>query len=323
MIATDSLVSIICRTTNRPLLAKALHSIAQQSHSCIELVLVDVIGEGNIEYEQYCNNLQTQLVSTGKQLARSQAANEGLRAARGEFVLFLDDDDWIESQHIENLLNCLKENSSAKAAYSNVAITNEEGELTDNVFGAPYDEVRLRIDNFMPIHAVLFERSLFLNGCKFDEEFEIYEDWDFWLQLSQHTRFVHFDKVGAYYRRGGDSGVNDNEIIIKSRIQLYDKWRALWRGQELNEIIEKLKAISAEKEQALKNAYTELASLQSQLLKAQISHQEMKHNYEQMEHNYEQMQHNYIHAKNSLDEVYASFSWRVTKPYRWLREYFR
>jgi FKBP-type peptidyl-prolyl cis-trans isomerase (trigger factor) len=56
---------------------------------------------------------------------------------------------------------------------------------------------------------------------------------------------------------------------------------------------------------------------------AQISHQEMKHNYEQMEHNYEQMQHNYIHAKNSLDEVYASFSWRVTKPYRWLREYFR
>lgn len=164
MIATDSLVSIICRTTNRPSLTKALHSIAQQSYSCIELVVVDVIGEGNIEYEQYCNNLQ--------------------------------------DQHIESLLNCLKENPSTKAAYSNVAITSEEGKLTGNVLGMPYDEVRLRIDNFTPIHGVLFERSLFLNGCKFDEEFEIYEDWDFWLQLSQHTRFIHLDKVGAHYRKG-------------------------------------------------------------------------------------------------------------------------
>ena len=135
------------------------------------------------------------LVSTGAPLGRPKAANAGLDAVSGEFVMFLDDDDWLSASHVENLVHELQSSPTSIAVYSTTQRTTPSGELLDEFFARDFDIAFLRRDNFMPIHSVLFRSQALTAGCRVDESLDIYEDWDFWLQLSQHTEFIHLKQV--------------------------------------------------------------------------------------------------------------------------------
>jgi hypothetical protein len=104
-------------------------------------------------------------------------------------------------------------------------------------------------DNYIPIHAMVFARSLVEKGCRFDEAFNIYEDWDFWLQMSRETIFHHIDKISAYYRQGGDSDTEPgdhshrysaNNKLGKARAAIFEKWKPLWTGEDINQLIGEL-----------------------------------------------------------------------------------
>jgi hypothetical protein len=107
------------------------------------------------------------------------------------------------------------------------------GSLIGTFFEHAFDPVLLMRDNYIPIHAMVFDTSLIKEGCRFDESFNNYEDWDFWLQLSRYTAFHHIGKLTAFYRRGGesDTAITDNKHRYsddhpagKARAALYEKW---------------------------------------------------------------------------------------------------
>lgn len=60
------------------------------------------------------------------------------------------------------------------------------------VYDTSFDrERRSAVGNDIPIHAVLFSRQVVALGCRADAQFVMYEDWDFWLQVSSYTPFLH------------------------------------------------------------------------------------------------------------------------------------
>ena len=241
-------VSIICRTLGRPELQQALQSIASQDYPNIEIVLVDAAGDDSLD-SAAAGDRPLKLVTTGAALSRSQAANAGLKAAQGKYIQFLDDDDWIDPNHVSQLVSVLERSDETAAAYSSTQKTNAAGDSLDYVFREDFDPTLLMRDNYIPIHAILFDSSLLENDCSFDETFDIYEDWDFWLQLSQHTNFKHIDSITAYYREGGDSytAVEDvrlryqsDNILGKARAAIFDKWLPKWTGEKVNSLIGQL-----------------------------------------------------------------------------------
>ena len=241
-------VSIICRTLGRPELQQALRSIASQDYPNIEIVLVDAAGDDSLD-STAAGDRPLKLVTTGAALSRAQAANAGLKAAQGKYIQFLDDDDWIDPNHVSQLVSVLERSDETAAAYSSTQKTNAAGDSLDYVFREDFDPTLLMRDNYIPIHAILFDSSLLENDCSFDETFDIYEDWDFWLQLSQHTNFQHIDSITAYYREGGDSdtAVEDvrlryqsDNILGKARAAIFDKWLPKWTGEKVNSLIGQL-----------------------------------------------------------------------------------
>ncbi len=98
------LVTIVVRSMGRECLADALASVALQRHRPLELVVVDATGGSHPSLPPIPGLDDVRLVSVGRRLNRPAAANVGLDAARGEWIGFLDDDDFLEPTHVDRLL---------------------------------------------------------------------------------------------------------------------------------------------------------------------------------------------------------------------------
>jgi FMN phosphatase YigB (HAD superfamily)/glycosyltransferase involved in cell wall biosynthesis len=220
------LISVVVRSMDRAVLRDALDSIALQTYANVEVVVVNAAGGNHSGLKNSCGRFPLRLVQATGGLARPAAANFGMENARGQYIIFLDDDDLFLANHLAKLSTALTE-SSARACYTGVRMVGREGQ-TILVLDEPWDMDRLRAANFLPIHAVLFERSLLDDGCRFREDLECLEDWDFWLQVASLTEFLHVPEVSAIYRVAlGTSGLSesaDAERHIANRALIFESW---------------------------------------------------------------------------------------------------
>ena len=340
-------VSIICRTLGRPELQQALRSISSQDYPNIEIVLVDAAGNNSLD-STAVGDRTLELVTTGAALSRSQAANAGLEAAHGKYIQFLDDDDWIDSNHVSQLVRTLESSDTTAAAYSSTQKTNAAGDSLGYVFREEFDPILLMRDNYIPIHAILFDSALLKNGCRFDEAFDIYEDWDFWLQLSQHTNFQHIDSITAYYREGGDSdtAVADvrlryqaENILGKGRAAIFEKWLPKWTGEKVNALIGQLdqSALLCEQDAQIHSGLRKNAELQHEIEKRNMKINEFDvqinalnlqildnaSQLEQLRLHSEQQARHVSELERVLNTIYGSTSWKLMAPVRRVRRTFR
>ena len=237
---SQSLVSIIVRSMDRPTLSEALDSISQQTYTNIQVIVVNATGRTHSELARNCGNFPLYLINTNKPLTRSCAANVGLDNAVGRYISFLDDDDWLMPDHISALELSLSKSIGFRVAYSGIKFASDPHCAEFSIINEEFDAVKLKRGNFIPIHAVLFERDLTKSGCRFDESFDIYEDWDFWLQLGRVTNFFHLNEITAVYRNTGNSGASplaDERSIQSAREKIFDKWKNVWTGSEINELL--------------------------------------------------------------------------------------
>lgn len=221
------LVSIIIRSMDRPTLTEALDSVALQTYPNIEVVLVNAKGAGHREAGEWCGRFPLRMVSTGQPLPRSRAANLGLDAAHGEYLIFLDDDDWFDAGHIDSLVREIERRPDVKVAYSGARCVDGGNNPLPTQFGLAHDATQLLAGNYIPIHTALFSRTLLDAGCRVDESLDLYEDWDFWIQASMLSDFLYVEGNGAVYRVDLQSGfgvVADSGVAEKASLVLFKKW---------------------------------------------------------------------------------------------------
>lgn len=321
---TQPLVSIICRTMGRPEFADALASVAVQTYPNIELIVVDAAARGLV-LEPWCGRFPQRVVGGAGALARAAACNAGLDAARGEYCLFLDEDDWIDPDHIAKLTHALQVRTDHPAAYTGVAVVDRSGQRVGRTFESDFDPFRLLTMNFMPIHAVLFCRTAASAGCRFDESLDIFEDWDFWLQLARSGAFLAVSGVSAYYRQGGESGFgaassvpDDAEhafkkqagfVVVLARHLARTPADALW-------------TVLASARTRFEDLQAGANLLQAELTRvrgtAQAREAELREMMQIRDTELEAARAELEAARAELAHVFNSRAWRFSAPYRWL-----
>jgi len=221
------LVSIVIRSMDRATLDDALDSIALQTYAHIEVLVVNAKGVGHRDIAAWCGRFPARLIGNGKRLARSFAGNMGLGAAQGEHIMFLDDDDWIEPDHVQKLSEAIARHPEFSVAYTGVKCVDSVKNPLPKIFADEFNSSRMLAGNFIPIHAVLFSRKLIGQDCRLDESLDLYEDWDFWLQLSRHCDFLKVEGLSAVYRITQQSGfgVNADPVMVEvARRVIHRKW---------------------------------------------------------------------------------------------------
>ena len=223
-----ALATVITRTVGRPSLARSLSAAAGQSYPAIEMLVIDAAGSGVPDLPAVDRGVR--VISDGRPHGRAEAANLGLEHAQGDYLMLLDDDDEIAPTHIERLVHALAQ-SSAKVAYSDAEAVDAKGDVV-HVYARDFSLMRLHDENLFPPHAVLFSRSLVEVGCRFAIALAVMEDWDFWLQLAEHTDFIHVPGITArYYVEAGNSGAGlganrDGKAVDIAARAISDRWKS-------------------------------------------------------------------------------------------------
>ncbi len=308
------LVSVIVRSIGRDELQQALESVAGQGYPNIEVIVVNARGADHPPLEDHCGKFPLRVVNANGPLLRSPAGNLGLEAATGRYLIFLDDDDWFLPAHIAGLVAALEGQETVQAAYAGVVCMREapgSGWEEVHTFNEPFDRTTLLIQNYLPIHAVLFSRTLIENGCRFDEALDVYEDWDFWLQTAARTDFVHVPQVSAVYRISSTSGfgiTGDESTVRQATMRFFDKWRYLWSREQLLDIM------------CYAKSYSDAAKLRSDLARREGEFRQhlarLEGDLSSAQRALGELQSNLHSVQDELRLIKQSRSWRLTRPLR-------
>ncbi|MEA2417402.1 MAG: hypothetical protein QOI58_4059 [Thermoanaerobaculia bacterium] len=220
-------LSVIVRTKDRPaLLAEAVASIRATGYPAEIVVVNDGGAHPNID--------GVTLVEHEPSRGRSEAANAGVKEAKNHYIAFLDDDDLYYPEHLATLANAAR-GSNATAWYSDAVSAFIDGAERKpmRMYARDFDRELLLVDNYIPLPTLLLRRSDFLDLGGFDTAFDLFEDWDFLIRLSQRGKFVHVPRITCEIRhiKGGGSIVMENPEgspkFRDARLQVWRKHAAL------------------------------------------------------------------------------------------------
>jgi glycosyltransferase involved in cell wall biosynthesis/SAM-dependent methyltransferase len=242
------LVSVLIRSMDRDTLAEALDSVALQTYPNVEVIVANALGVGHRPLPEWCGRFPLRFLDSEQPLHRSVVANRLLLAARGEWLQFLDDDDWLDPDHIASVRNAVTLDDVA--AYASVRCVDDNREILDQQYDHGWDPILLRAGNYLPIHSVLFSRRAVEQGCRFDETLDIFEDWDFWLQVACLGSFRHTERFSAAYRihQGSGWGVRFEEVEARRvTATVLRKWHTRWSDDELVDFADRLRLLDSDR----------------------------------------------------------------------------
>ncbi len=272
----NPLVSIIVRTKDRPkLLERAMQSIAEQDYRPIEVILVND-GGCYLDIEKLngiLKDIPLNYVRLEKNRGRAHAGNVGIKDAKGEYIGFLDDDDEFYSNHTSTLISFL-EQSDYKVAYTDAKLIHkvydeQEEKIIDidqGIFHSKeFSYNKLLTENYIPFMCIIFPRKHLQNVNGFDEELDLYEDWDLLIRVGYDNPFYHIKKATAKYniwsehlqiteraKYLGETGSAYSKIFYKHIKKLTPETiQSLLRERDmLNRFMSEKVAVISEKEEA-------------------------------------------------------------------------
>jgi glycosyltransferase involved in cell wall biosynthesis len=239
--ANDPVVSVVipCYNTHR-YLGKTLQSVKGQSYQSIEVLVVD---DGSTEPDTLLF-----LGQLGGEIRLLRQANKGLPAARnagiretkGEFILPLDSDDWLEPTFVEKLVHGLRRDGQASFAFCYIQLEGEANGVLVKHFNF-FEQLFL---NQLP-YCLLYRKSVWKALGGYDETMRRgYEDWDFNIRLAALGGGATVVAEPLFHYRVSDSGMlssTTNSVrgelwagIRRKNADLYrlkslfDRW-AYWR----------------------------------------------------------------------------------------------
>ena len=199
------MISVIMLTYNREaLVSRAIESILRQTYADFEFLIVDngsTDRSGRIADEYARKDSRVQVMHRARGNIGS-GRNTGLNAAQGDYIAFIDDDDWAEPDFLEFLLNLLEGTGAdvaicgaADKAFDEKRVMTAEEALIELMWRKKYN---------MAFPTKLFRREL-MEHLRFPEE-GVYDDIALMYRLLAEAETVAYHGLPKYtfYRHEGN-----------------------------------------------------------------------------------------------------------------------
>jgi len=216
---SNLLVSIIIPTYNvEKYLEKCIISCTKQKYKNIEILVID---DGSYDTSGEIANRLSKKDKRIKVFHKenggvSSARNEGIRRSTGDYVVFVDADDYIDNQFIEYMLDlCIKTNSEfcfSKNCYKNKEETQVENDQIIKIDNSKATALLLSPDIEVGCWNKMYKKELLKNNnIYFSEKLFFGEGLDFICRVSQKAKNICVGEEKHYfYRKNNLSSATTN-----------------------------------------------------------------------------------------------------------------
>ena len=219
------LVSVIIPTYNHAhFLGRALQSVVSQDYANFEIIVVDNHSQDNTdEVVQRFANPRVTLLKIHNDGVIASSRNMGIRAAQGEWIAFLDSDDWWLSNKLKNCIEYI--NDKTDLIYHDMRIIREDPNLFQSKtiksrqLNAPVLVDLLVNGNTISTSSVVVRKRLLdqIGGMNESPTIIAGEDYNAWLRIAQITDgFCHIPKSLGYYMLNAQ-GISRKDMSIPAR----------------------------------------------------------------------------------------------------------
>ena len=194
------LISIIIAVLNGArTIQHCIDSINAQSYRQIEIIIMDGnSSDGTVDIFKK-NASQLAYWESNKDRGIAHAWNKALDIAKGDWILFLGADDWLDNeQAIERFVPYLNRYQDDDLVYGQITLGNDKGGL---VLGEPWLPKKFLRRMTIPHQACFHERKLFDRAGRFDETYKIAMDYELLLRawpLRAHYCPIMVTQMGGY-----------------------------------------------------------------------------------------------------------------------------
>lgn len=205
-------------------IGRAVSSITSQSFENWEIILVnDGSTDNTLDYLKKLAGQDSRIqVVSQKNSGVSAARNAGLAKAQGDWILFVDGDDWIESEVLSNFSSV--DLSSIDILIFGFILHKPHGK---NVLYMPPSDVRNMFISYVLGHRLIipcmfFRRSLIVeNGLHFDEQTYYGEDKEFMMKALLLSRSVlNIQKIEYHYDMTRNSSATNQSKYNERQLTL-------------------------------------------------------------------------------------------------------
>ncbi len=227
-----------------------VESLEKQTYQNIEIILIDdgsTDKSGNL-CDQYAKNNSKIQVIHKKNSGVSAARNSGIQASKGKYILFVDSDDYVESDYIFNMVAAKEKYLIYDNIWCNIqTVSGYKYENCKPNYLYEKDYSVYKKNNIMTLHQMWVDASpcnklynvqiIKENNILFDENLSLGEDWMFnlkYLDCVQDDNIFIINKPLYNYVRNGkeslDQGYRKDMLDIYLKLNkeckyYLDKWK--------------------------------------------------------------------------------------------------
>lgn len=219
-------------------LEKAIKSVLKQSFKLRELIIIDDastdFSKEIINRYRKDNLCKAIFNKVSKGLIKS--SNIAIKAARGEYVIRLDADDYFDPNALSVLYNAINKEKNTALVYSDYYLIDAK----DNILSL--EKQLLRKNNnldHLPVLAAccLIRKNALFSVNLYDERFTRQDGYDLWYKLLENFQFKHVSLPLFYYRKHGHNLTTNKKKLFTTRTRILNKF------SNLKKITSKIKII--------------------------------------------------------------------------------
>jgi len=251
MTSSKPLVSVVMPAWNgERYIGEAMRSVLSQTFAELELI---VVNDGStdatlrIAREIGQGDARVHAIDRPRSGRPAFPRNDGIAAARGRYVSFLDCDDLYDPERTALLVDALEGHPAWVAAFHDVRLVASDGDALPGTYLQDVGFLQRAAEHLTALgdgwyttdasffvfqslnYAALHTQSVVIaadrvpeNTLRFDTRFLIAEDTDLWIRLAEAGTLGYLDRVLSSYRQHASSLMTNSEAWYREAVRMHE-----------------------------------------------------------------------------------------------------